>query len=556
MSQAVPIVATAVGDVGSVNPHGRCDGNLLRHGETGLLVPPSDPIALAAALRATLREPGAARQRAARAAEGYARRYTRTQMVERYERVYTDCLHQRRDSFAVGHPRKRVAEASFYSQRVRPSRRTRLLNGRRPAVLMVGPAAPQVGGMVSAIDGLMRSRLQERYELHRFVTMARRWNTRASTPPDALRNSARLPLSGARHVVALARLAAVVLERRIALAHIHTCSRVTFYRNLLDLLVVKLFRCRAVLHIRGGQFERFCAESDAWKRWLIRRGAERADAVIVLSEAWKTRLSPFLGRARLVVIPNGVVVPAPARRAVVEPDRPCRFLFLGPLTEAKGLGDLIEAARLLQRDGTPFELVIAGPARGVDASAWRQRIERAGLGACARLVGPVTGRAKAELLASVDCLVHPSHSEGMPFAVLEAAACGLPVVATAVGSVPELMSVSLAGPHDGESPHPTLVRPRDPEALAREMARWAGNPDRRRAFGEVLRAHIVAKYSLEQTIERIDELYAGLLPRRFQHDAVSARWAGTSAGQAAPGRRAVAPPSDREIDLVAANAGP
>jgi len=560
MAQSVPVVATAVGDVGRLDTHADPRHFLLRHNQTGVLVPPGNPPALATALRYALRDRSAARRRAARAAEDHARWYTTDRMVQRYERLYADCLR----------PRPNVSRADRAT-----------ICRRRPGVLMVGPAAPQIGGMVSAIDGLMTSPLREAYDLHRFATTADRQGFilsragRPHSPPTGrdpapargrLRGrDARTPrrwalkfASVTRHLAALLRLGQVLIRRagrphypheRIALVHIHTCSYFTFYRNLLDLALIKLLGRKAVLHIRGGRFAQFCADSGIAGRWLIRRGCELADAVVVLSPSWRARLSPFVGQARVLVIPNGVALPAhepQTREGKDDPSaalgtslcpyprpstgggsagrQPCRFLFLGPLTEPKGLGDLIEAASLLERGDIPFHLLIAGPAPPTDRSAWEQRIAQAGLAQRVTFHGPVQGAEKTRLLASADCLVHPSHSEGLPFTILEAAAAGLPVIATAVGAVPDVLTPRPPGrsrfraggtPALPEERLAPLVPPHDPATLARELTRLALDEPLRRRIGQALRSHVAASYNVDQQVRRVARLYESVLPRRF-----------------------------------------
>ena len=94
-----------------------------------------------------------------------------------------------------------------------------------------------------------------------------------------------------------------------------------------------------------------------------------------------------------------------------------------------------------------------------------------------------------DLLAALDILVLPSHSEGVSLALLEAMAAGLPVIATAVGGLPEVVTDGVNG---------LLIPPRDPEALARALDRLLADPDFARRLGEQARAEVEAHYSLER----------------------------------------------------------
>lgn len=481
MSQRVPIVATAVGDIGDLHAPPQPGRWLLQHNLSGLLAPPGDPAALAAALDRTLRDPTIARQRAERALGDSQRFYAAEPMVQRYERVYEECRRQRP---APGKDRARPV-----------------------TVLMLGPAPPQIGGMVTSIDLLMKSPLRERFSLRRCATPAR-------PPGDDIasrglfRHTWGLLESLTRHAAALVRLTTRIVGGRIDIVHIHTCSQFTFYRNLLDLAVAKLLCRVVVLHIRGGQFDRFCADSGPCHRWLIRRGCEAADAVVVLSEHWRCALQPYLGHARIRVIPNGVELATVEQRNGTN-GHPCRFLYLALLTEAKGLADLFAAANLLLQEGAGFELLIAGPASAETRATWQRHTQVTGLAHVTQFMGPVTGAAKTQLFARADCFVHPSHSEGMPNAVLEAAAAGLPVIATAVGSVPEFMNAG-----EGAEPLAPLIAPHNPAALAGAMKRLAADVALRRKIGRDLQRRVAAEYSLPCVADRVGRLYDEILERK------------------------------------------
>ena len=103
-----------------------------------------------------------------------------------------------------------------------------------------------------------------------------------------------------------------------------------------------------------------------------------------------------------------------------------------------------------------------------------------------------------DLLRTFDLFVLPSLYEGLPNVVLEAMACGLPVVATAVDGTPELVV-------DGETGY--LVPPRDPDALAEKINKLLGQPDLADAFGRRGRRRVEEHFSLELQVQRFQELY-------------------------------------------------
>jgi len=505
MSQATPIVATAVGGVGRLD--GSDKNALLNDDATALLVEPASPRTLAAALRRSLDDPPAARLRGERAAVEYARRFASEPMVRNYQRVYAQCLAEPKRE-----RRNEQASRKYGSRTRRPSRPS---IPAAPGVVMLGPAPPLIGGMVTSIGLLMKCSLSATFRLHRVGT--------TFAPKHAVETGLFRRAAGAlgRRATSIARLARLLRRERINILHIHTCSYATFYLNLLDMAAAKMLGCKTVLHIRGGKFERFCRDSGRLGGWIIRRGLEAADAVIVLSNGWRDALKPYAGKARLTVVPNAFdpdIIPtqheiddARLERYADDPDPPCRFLFMTLVREAKGVGDLIEAAGMLRDAGTPFELHIAGPATDGDEDRWRRQVREAGLEHVITFLGSVSGRDKARTLAGADVCVHPSRVEGLPNSVLEGGAAGLPVIAAKVGAVPEIYYPSDLEAAGESLPIGPIVPPRDPSALAREMQRLALDEDLRQKIGRRMRDRFIAEYGVDRLADRIGSIYRDLL---------------------------------------------
>ena len=247
-------------------------------------------------------------------------------------------------------------------------------------------------------------------------------------------------------------------------------------------------------------------------RWTICRGCELCDALIVLAPYWGARLRPFIGRAPVYAVPNGVELPANVAPPQARTQGVCRFLFLGALRATKGLNELLAAAAQMRAAGTPFELILAGPSEP-DNQVWQERVRDLGLEACVQFTGPVSGPRKAELLASADCLVLPSHKEGLPMVLLEAGAAGLPVIATGVGAIPEFLSPRPGQPGfcAREEMIAPIVPPGDVIALVREMTRLALEPSLRQRIGGRLQARVREGYTSEHVAQRLSAIYDRLL---------------------------------------------
>ena len=202
-------------------------------------------------------------------------------------------------------------------------------------------------------------------------------------------------------------------------------------------------------------------------------------------------------RARAVVIHMGVTVPP--RPAPAAPREVPIVLCPARLVPIKGHGFLLDAAARLVARGLRFELRLAGD--GPETTAVALRIEELGLGDRVRLLGTVPHAELLELYRDgrVDCVVLPSLHEGISVALMEAMAHSVPVVATRVGGVPELL--------DGGAG--LLVPPEDPAALAEALELLLVSPSARVAVGEAGRRRVEEEFDVEAIADCLARGFAG-----------------------------------------------
>lgn len=208
-----------------------------------------------------------------------------------------------------------------------------------------------------------------------------------------------------------------------------------------------------------------------------------------------------LGRHRITVVPNAVAMPPPLAaadrhrvRAEVtgDPSVPV-VISVGRLARPKGYFDLLRAFAQTRQDHPTAVLLIVGG--GELHKALLRSIDEFGLGSGVRLLG--SRNDVSTLLAASDLYVSSSHWEGLPVAVLEAMAAGLPVVATDVGDVPRVLIEGTG----------LIVPAKSPERLAEAMSALLGDPARRQTLGAEARAHVSTNYSVGPWIDRLLTLY-------------------------------------------------
>lgn len=249
----------------------------------------------------------------------------------------------------------------------------------------------------------------------------------------------------------------------------------------------------------------------ALKRWVAGSVRARlADCTVAVSAAQRDwYLRQFRVPAdRVVVLHNGVL-PAPTlspeQRVHLRQELGLRrqdvvAAMVAIMRPGKGHDDLLVAVAGLPA-GSPLRVLLVGDgdeharlARAVQRDdALRDRVVFAGY----RNDIP-------ELLGAVELVVHPSHADALPTALIHALSCGVPVVATDVGGIPEILG-------SGSARAGLLVPAHQPKALAEAMERLVADEALRAELGANGRRAFTERFEARQWAERLGELYAGLL---------------------------------------------
>jgi len=240
-------------------------------------------------------------------------------------------------------------------------------------------------------------------------------------------------------------------------------------------------RVRLLMISHGDPFLRPPGTYDPAIHWLYRRSTWPAHARSAVSVA----LSPTMARRihamgvdpeRIALIPNGIdpaeigLLQDPHTPADHWGQRPLRLLFVGRLDPVKGVDGLLKAVSLAHRSGTPLQLDLIAAATGPQARELQTAIASLGLASLVRLLGPCPRTALAAHYLDCHAVVVPSRDDPLPTVVLEAMACGRPVIASDVGGISYQLLEGACG---------VLVPPENSQALAEAFIRL--DQDRRLA---------------------------------------------------------------------------
>ncbi|MEX0673989.1 MAG: glycosyltransferase family 4 protein [Gaiellaceae bacterium] len=354
-------------------------------------------------------------------------------------------------------------------------------------VLLSGIWPPDVGGPASHGPELARFLVGRGHSVH-VVTMGDAEPTERPCPVESVPRRLPFPV---RYSLVAARAARAAARADVVYASATYAAAAAASLAARRPLVVKLVSDPAYERARrwglfGGTLEEFQTAGPGWLRRLRRVALGRAVAVVVPSEYLaRIALGWGLDPRRVVHIPN----PAPdvEVQAGAAPERPL-FVFAGRLTRQKALGVAFDAVERVPE----ARLVVVGD--GPDRDELERRAAR--LDGRVELRGALPRRETLEVLAGATAAVLSSDWENLPHAAVEALALGVPVVATAVGGVPEVV-------RDGENG--LLVPPGDVDALADALSRVATDRALRDRLAAAARPS-VAELSGERVYGRIEEL--------------------------------------------------
>ena len=237
------------------------------------------------------------------------------------------------------------------------------------------------------------------------------------------------------------------------------------------------------------------------KGWKLCRDSFRsADLNIMVSHSLERTLKAFAQpQGRCEVLRRGVDLKTFFPSKVENIRRPV-VLFVGRITEAKGAFDLRKAWIQVVTRCTNAELWLVGP--DFTNGGFVREMQSSEHADSIKILGPLPLYKVADLMRQAQVLCLPSHGEGTPNCVMEAMASGLPVVATAVGGIPDIVESGRTG---------LLVQQGDVHALAEALLSLLHDSDRRARMGEAAYGFACEQLDARKSAERLAELYSELV---------------------------------------------
>jgi glycosyltransferase involved in cell wall biosynthesis len=287
----------------------------------------------------------------------------------------------------------------------------------------------------------------------------------------------------------------------VALIHIHGSHYASFYRKMIFILLAKMAGKKVLFHCHGSRFDQFYLKGPSWQKRLIRKILSLCDRVVVLSPFWKTFFEEFLDVNLLSILPNAIILSnyqSPGNKEKKLGGKPI-VLFAGEVGERKGVYDLLA---VIPRLVLKFPQVTVRFAGNGDLEKIRHTVKSLKIEEHVELTDWVTSETLIDYYYESVLFVLPSYHEGLPMAILEAMACGLAVVSTRVGGIPELI-------REGENGF--LIDPGDQGGLEEALSALLADPSRREQMGRNNIEKIRDEYEMSVYSARLRDLYRELL---------------------------------------------
>lgn len=274
--------------------------------------------------------------------------------------------------------------------------------------------------------------------------------------------------------------AALMAQHPRLVVHAHVGS--SFFRPAAFMAAAIAANNPLIVHLHGSQFHPG-----------IGAFLKRADVVCVPCEATRVWVRSIVRNSDVVVTPPPVANDVPEVGL-----KPNLVLFLGRLEAEKGIYDLLEAIAAVRAMVPDVRLACAGEGDRIGVARYAERL---GIADAVKFTGWVGPSGKRALLEHAAVFALPSYKEGLPVGLIEAMGAGVPVIATPVGGIPEVVV-------DGASGY--IVGAGDTRNLTRALSRLLVDRAQARRMGEAARQTAHARFSPETALAPLEGLYEAL----------------------------------------------
>ena len=288
-----------------------------------------------------------------------------------------------------------------------------------------------------------------------------------------------------------------IKENNYDVVHLVTSASISLLKDIILLFLAKKRGLRTVIHFRFGRIsELFLSQNWEWK--LIERVVSMADVAMTIDIRSFNTLREA-GFKNIVNMPNPLsdeLVKQIAEMDCVE-KIPRSIVFVGQMLSTKGIFELVEVCASIEN----IKLYMYGSLTdGVKESL--RKLAGKGSENWLFVCGEVPYHTITRKMQEAEVFVLPTYTEGFPNVILESMACGCPIIASAVGAIPEMLNI------ESKEPCGICVTPKNKIELKEKIEYLLDNPEEARILGERAKERVVAKYSISSVWKRLMKIWS------------------------------------------------
>ena len=271
---------------------------------------------------------------------------------------------------------------------------------------------------------------------------------------------------------------------------------IAFYRDAFYVLIMKTLGAKIVYHLHGKGIKKLTEES-GWKNWLYRMVFKHTH-IVCLSQKLTADIRGVYDRKPFVV-PNGLAFQNGAlKKDPLDKNSVPRLFYLSNFFTTKGILVLLKALKKLKQSGHQFEAKFAGAPGDISLEFLNSKVEEEGLADRVEVLGPIYGEGKYAALRKADIFVHPTYNDAFPLVILEAMQCGLPVVSTHEGGIPNMVEHGETG---------FLVESKNAEKLEEKIAVLLEDENLRVSMGDNGYARFKNNFTMLEFEKNMDKVF-------------------------------------------------
>ncbi|MBC1521336.1 glycosyltransferase family 4 protein [Listeria aquatica] len=336
-------------------------------------------------------------------------------------------------------------------------------------ILMIGPDSKEKGGIATVVANFKTYYSSADHQLFFLSSWSRedRWLTEWR---------------------ALFSIRKIIFEKKIDIVHFHVAQKGSFFRKMLLRKLIPHY-CKIVFHMHASQFDVFYQKSSSLTRKWIRQALNKIDHIVVLGGEWE-KFYRRLTRTPISVIQNAVCIP----ETVFFNKRARSVVTFGQIGKRKGSYDLLEVAKNIEPifPDICFTLYGDGEVEKVQKQIEKMRLTNVKLG------GWVRKSEQEKILKNTLLHYLPSYHEGLPMAVLETMAAGIPNMSTDVGSISDAVKNGKNG---------ILTKSGDIAEMTKQMLQFLEHPTLQMQYSRNAREKIEKEFSIKHYNSRWTQFY-------------------------------------------------